>query len=134
MLYVLQQARAFREYNRLCPSGYLGSGHPFETTVRNALIESSLSFLRKVNEFFGKNSEASAVAFFPDYQSQWLWTKEDCELLNNRVMHLSLCHAIEGDYDWTVFLATHLPEAEKRFDEFMSRVRLEQPELLTSKG
>ena len=26
MLYVLQQARSFHDYNRLCPTGYLGSG------------------------------------------------------------------------------------------------------------
>ena len=87
-----------------------------------------------MNEFFGKRSDASVVAFFPDYQILWLWRKDDCELLNNRVMHLSLCHAVEGDYDWTDFLATHLPEAERRFDEFMSRVRQEQPELLASNG
>jgi hypothetical protein len=126
--YVLDQARAFREYRRSGAEAFLAA-HPFRQTLHNALLESSLSFLRKINEFFGKDADASVRAFFSDYPLSWLWAKTDCDLINNRVMHLSLSHALEGDYDWAEFLDTHLPEAERRFGIFLERLRREQPEL-----
>ena len=133
MHYVIRQAAAFRDYRS---RGFKESliEHPFERTIHNALLESSLAFLRKVNEFFGQKSEASIRVFFPDHPLNWLWTKEDCELLNERVMHLSLCEALQGKYDWKEFLDTHLPEAERRFEEFVIRLRREQPELFQQKG
>jgi hypothetical protein len=131
--YVLMQARAFHDYTVLGGLAIF-AGHPLGQRIHNALLESSLSFLRKVNEFFGKNFEASVRVFFPDYPLSWLWDKTDCDLLNDRVMHLSLAHAIDGDVDWTQFLATHLPEAESRFDAFLERLRREQPELFETDG
>jgi len=128
MCYVLRQAAAFRDYGR---SGVEDSliGHPFEPTLHNALLESSLAFLRKANEFFGMKSKASIRVFFPDQPLEWLWANEDRELLNERVMHLSLSEALEGKYDWEDFLNTHLSEAERRFSAFLVRVKSEQPEL-----
>ena len=127
--YVLEQAAALRDYMN---AGHKASlqGHPFERVIDNALVESSLSFLRKANEFFGKTSGASVRVFFPDYPVEWLWDKGTCTLLNDRVMHLSLCEALEGKLDWGQFYGTHLPEAEQRFAVFLDRVRKEQPELM----
>jgi hypothetical protein len=127
--YVFAQARAFHEY-RKCGVDVLLKDHPFRQTIHNALLESSLSFLRKVNEFFGKDTDASVRAFFPDITVSWLWDRAACDLINDRVMHLSLCHALDGDYDWAEFLDTHLPEAERRFGLFIERIQREQPELL----
>jgi hypothetical protein len=129
--YVCQQAAAYRDYVR---NGHQASlrGHPFQQVIENALLESSLTFLRKANEFFGKSSDASVRAFFPDYTTQWLWDKNDSELLNDRVMHLSLCEAEHGKHDWTVFYSTHLPEVERRFAAFIERVRREQPDLINN--
>jgi hypothetical protein len=133
MRYVLRQARAYRDYENLGADKVLVPGNQLEQTIHDALLESSLSFLRKVNEFFGKNVDASVRAFFPDYPLSWLLDSADRELLNNRVMHLSLCHALEGrDFDWTAFLSTHLPEAERRFDGFLQRLKQEQPELFAT--
>jgi hypothetical protein len=130
VLYVLEQAKAFREYRE---RGFKQSllSHPFEQTIHNALLESSLAFLRKVNEFFGSKGEASIRAFIPDYPLSWLWEKDDCTLLNERVMHLSLREAKEGKYDWSAFLDAHLPEAERRFQGFINRLKSEQPELFS---
>ena len=131
--YVCRQAAAYRDYVR---EGHQDSlrGHPFQGVIENALIESSLAFLRKANEFFGKQSEASVLAFFPDYDSQWLWDKVDSRLLNDRVMHLSLCEAKGGKYDWRTFYSTYLPEVEKRFVVFIDRVRREHPGLITNEA
>ena len=46
--YVVRQAAAFRDYRNRGFKQSLQS-HPFEQTIHNALLESSLSFLRKVN-------------------------------------------------------------------------------------
>ena len=131
--YVMGHASAYHDYTSRGFRNLL-LGHPFETTIHDALLESSLAFLRKINEFFGKNSDASARAFIPDYPLAWLWSKEDCTLLNDRVMHLSLCEALEGKFDWMEFLDTHLPEARKRFNAFIDRLRHEQPELFEQKS
>ena len=133
MQYVLTQATAFRDYR---VQGHEKSfyGHPFRKTIHNALLESSLSFLRKINGFFGKESQASVRAFFPDYPLEWLWDRDACDLLNERVMHLSLCEAEEGKYDWTDFYRTHLPEAERRFSLFLERLKQEKPELINRMG
>jgi hypothetical protein len=87
--YIRALAAAYRDYLK---DGHKASlnGHRFEQTIHNALLEFSLGFLRKTNEFFGKKSKASVRAFFPDYPLQWLWDEGDCELLNNRVMHVSI--------------------------------------------
>ena len=131
--YVCPQAAAYRDYVK---NGHKASlrGHPFEGVIENALIESSLAFLRKANEIFGKNADASVHAFFPDDDLQWLWDKADSELLNDRVMHLSLCEAKDGKYDWTNFYSTHLPEVERRFAIFIERVRREHPELINDEA
>jgi hypothetical protein len=102
--------------------------------IHNALLECSLAFLRKSNEFFGGCSQTSVRVFFPDYPLQWLWSKADSELLNDRVIHLSTGEAIRGKIDWSVFYGTHLPEAERRFAEFRARVEGELPEVLPQKG
>jgi hypothetical protein len=126
--YIRDQAAAYRNYVK---DGHKASlnGHRFEQTIHNALLESSLAFLRKANEFFGKKSKASVRAFFPDYPLQWLWDEADRELLNNRVMHVSLCEALDGKYDWEDFYYKHLSEVERRFDLFIDRVHRELPEL-----
>ncbi len=129
--YVIQQAKAYHDYTR---DGHQASlrGHPFQQVIENAILESSLAFLRKANEFFGKNSDASVRAFFPDYTLQWLWDKSDSDFLNERVMHLSLCEAKDGKHDWTNFYSTHLPEVERRFAVFIKRVSHEHPDLFNN--
>jgi hypothetical protein len=127
--YIRDQAAAYRNYLK---DGHKASlnGHRFEQTIRNALLESSLAFLRKANEFFGKESEASVHAFFPDYRLEWLWDQADRDLLNDRVMHVSLCEALDGKYDWEEFYDKHLLEVERRFDLFIEKVHRELPELV----
>ncbi len=70
----------------------------------------------------------SARLFLPDYPKQWLWERVDSDLLNERVMHLSLCEAREGKLNWADFYSTHLPEAERRFDDFLRRLKEKHPE------
>jgi hypothetical protein len=125
--YILEQARAFRDYVRSGTKKEL-ERHPFEQIIHNALLESSLSFLRKINEFFGGHREASVCLFLPDYPRQWLWDQADSDLLNERVMHLSLCEAREGKLDWAAFYSAHLPEAERRFDEFLLTLNDKHPD------
>jgi|GEM_PF-2804632 len=130
--YVHVQAAAFRSY--LTTHRATLATHPFGQIIHNALLESSLAFLRKSNEFFGSCSEASVRTFFPDYPLKWLWSKEDSELLNDRVMHLSTREAKSGKVDWTDFYGKHLPEAERRFTEFRIRIENERAELLQTNG
>jgi hypothetical protein len=84
-----------------------------------------VTYVCETPEFFGRKGEASIRAFLPDYPLSWLWEKDDCTLLNERVMHLSLCEAKEGKYDWSAFLDVHLPEAERRFQDFINRLKSE---------
>ena len=72
--YVLVQARALKDYFETGAKQSL-IAHPFEQTIHNALVESSLSFLRKVNEFFGGDREASVRLFLPNYKRHWLWDR-----------------------------------------------------------
>jgi hypothetical protein len=127
--YVLAQARALKDYFETGAKASL-IAHPFEQTIHNALVESSLSFLRKVNEFFGHDREESVRLFLPTYKLQFLWEKADVELLNDRVMHLSLEEAQNGKIDWTDFYRKHLGEAERRFAEFYVALEQEHPEYL----
>ena len=131
MRYVLDHARAFKDY---VGSGTKAAllGHPFEQTIHNALLESSLSFLRKINEFFGSNRAASVSVFIPEYPKQWLWGREDVDLLNERVMHLSLAEAKEGKMDWATFYLGHLDEAERRFESFFAELEQNYPEYTAS--
>jgi len=108
----LSQARAFRDYVRSGTKKEL-EGHPFEQTIHNAL---------------GGDREVLARLFLPDYPKQWLWERVDSDLLNERVMHLSLCEAREGKLNWADFYSTHLPEAERRFDDFLRRLKEKHPE------
>lgn len=126
VLYVLRQAQAYRDFGK--PVSATSTDE--EKAIHNALLESSLSFLRKINEFFGGKREASVRTLLPDHPLDWLWDQSDCDILNNQVMHLSLFHANSGsDYDWSNFLTTHLPEAVRRFNLFLARLQNEQPEL-----
>jgi hypothetical protein len=127
MKYVMQQARAYRNYSESAVSEVLFH-HPMGETVHNAMLESSLSFLRKINEFFGCRREACIKVFLKDYPKEWLWGKDDFDLLNDRVMHLSLCEAREGKYNWLNFYKTHLVEAETRFDAFLNELKKTHPE------
>lgn len=127
--YVLRQAQAYRDSVQCGYSLFLRD-HKFGATIHNALLESSLAFLRKVNDFFGKSGAASVRAFLPDYPLQWLYSKKDSELLNERVMHLSLHHAQSGPLDWSDFLSTHLAEAERRFLAFEQHLAEKRPDLL----
>jgi hypothetical protein len=126
--YVVDQAEAFHRYVAL---GYQTSlaDHPFASTIHNAILESALSFLRKLNEFFNGNRDASIKVFFPNETGSYLWSKEDSEFLNDRVMHLSLCHAVGEKTDWAAFLDTHVSEARRRYDLFIRRLQREQSEL-----
>jgi hypothetical protein len=124
ILYVIEQAQAYSDF------AVRGPTTKRELVVNNALLESSLGFLRKVNEFFGGSGEASIRVFIRDHPLEWLWSKPECDILNNQVMHLSLFHARTGtDYNWSDFLATHLPEALRRIGRFVEKLRVEQPEL-----
>lgn len=127
--YVMAQAEAFHHYIRC---GYQNSlaHHPFGPTIHNAILESSLSFLRKLNEFFHGTREASIKVFFPNEKGSYLWSKEESEFLNERVMHLSLCHALGEKTNWAEFLDAHVSEARRRYDLFIQRIQREQPELL----
>ena len=133
IMYVMNQAKAYREY---VACGHQTSllHHPFHREIHNALLESSLAFLRKLNEFFKGDSKASISVFWPGYPGEWLWTKHDSDLLNRRVTHPSLDHALDGQFDWGDFINTHLPEAERRFEIFLSRLRDEQPALFQQNG
>jgi hypothetical protein len=126
--YVMDQAEAFHRYLSL---GYQTSlaDHPFAPTIHNAILESALSFLRKLNEFFHGTRDASIKIFFPNETGSYLWSKEDSEFLNDRVMHLSLCHALGEKTDWAAFLDTHVSEARRRYNFFIQRLQMEQPEL-----
>ncbi len=125
--YVFSQAAAFHNFYASGAANRL-SGHPIFEAVHNALLESSLSFLRKANEFFGENRDIAASDFLPRFGKNWLFTKEDSSLLNNRVMHLSVEEVKRGKMDWTAFLERNLPEAQKRYSAFVVQLRRECPE------
>jgi hypothetical protein len=96
-------------------------------TVHNALLESSLSFLRRANEFFDGNRDIAASDFLPSIGKTWLFTKDDSTLLNDRVMHLSLEEAKNGKIYWAAFIQRNLPEAQKRYAAFVAQLCLVRP-------
>jgi hypothetical protein len=126
--YVLKQAKAFGAYWQTNADALL-EDHPIRQIIRNAVLESSLCFLRKVNEFFGESPrEISVCDYLPSEPKQYLFSKEDSILLNQRVMHLSLEEARQGKYDWEDFLKRHVPEAEKRYNAFLEKLHETHPE------
>ncbi|SRR6266568_9135714 len=125
--YVLEQANVFHQFYATGAHKCL-SEHSMFKTVHNALLESSLAFLRKINEFFGGNKRISISDYLPDENKRWLFSKEDSKLLNDRVMHLSLDEAKYGKIDWDEFFQRNLPEAQRRFDAFVIQLRREHPE------
>jgi hypothetical protein len=127
LAYVFEQAKAFHQFYATGAHKCL-SEHSMFQTVRNALLESSLSFLRKINEFFGGNRDISVSDYLPGESKRWLFSKEDSKLLNDRVMHLSLDEAKYGKIDWDEFFQRNLPEAQRRFDAFVIQLRREHPE------
>jgi hypothetical protein len=116
--YVFTQAAAFHDFYASGAANHL-SRDPIFQTVHNALLESSLSFLRKANEFFGGSRDIAAADFLPSIGKNWLFTKEDSTLLNDRVMHLSLEQAKHGKVDWAAFFERNLPEAQKRYSALL---------------
>ena len=52
LIYVMQQAMLFQAYYSSCANEDL-SDSKFQGLVHNAVLESSLGFMRKINEFFG---------------------------------------------------------------------------------
>jgi hypothetical protein len=132
--YVFDQAAAFRQFYATGADKCL-SGHPVMLqTVHNALLESSLAFLRKINEFFGGNRDISISDYLPAETKRWLFSKKDSTLLNDRVMHLSLDEAKYGKIDWTAFFQRNLPKAECRFQTFVAQLRKENPEYFGAGG
>jgi hypothetical protein len=47
-------------------------------------------------------------------------------------MHLSLEEARKGKYDWTKFLKLHVAEAERRYIDFLQKLRKQHPEYFQS--
>ena len=131
--YVFKQAAAFQEFYTSGADKCV-SRHSMFWTIHNALLESSLSFLRKANEFFGGNRDIAASDFLPSIGKSWLFTKDDSTLLNDRVMHLSLEEAKNGKIDWAAFLERNLPKAQKRYSAFIAELQRECPEYFASQS
>jgi hypothetical protein len=130
--YVLDQAKACHEYLRTNADVLLANS-PIRQTIQNAVLESSLCFLRKVNEFFGKSAgEISIRDYLPSEPKEYLLSKEDSILLNERVMHLSLQEARKGKHNWKNFLDRYVPEAERRYDTFLRKLKEAHPEYFSS--
>jgi len=103
-------------------------------TIHSARLESSLSFLRKANEFFAGNRDIAASDFLPSIRKSWLFTKDDSTLLNDRVMHVSLEEAKNGKMDWAAFVERNLPEAQKRYSAFIAALQRECPKYFASQS
>jgi hypothetical protein len=132
LAYVLDQTKAQYAYWQTNADCLLADS-PIRQTIRNAVLESSLCFLRKVNEFFGKSpGEISVRDYLPSEPQEYLLSKEDSILLNERVMHLSLKEARNGKHNWKNFLDRYVPEADRRYREFLKKLREAHPEYFSS--
>ena len=130
--YVLDQASTYYEYWQTNADVLLANS-PIRQTIQNAVLESSLCFLRKVNEFFGKSpGEISIRDYLPSEPKEYLLSKEDSILLNERVMHLSLEEVRKGKHNWKNFLDRYVPEAARRYDTFLKKLKEAHPEYFSS--
>ncbi len=98
--------------------------------IQNALIESSLSFLRRLNEFFGGTGrEISVRHYFPERKPVFLFEGKDHEVVNGWVMHLSLRRVREGTKDWEVFLTKYSSKTKSLYETFINELKADQPHL-----
>ena len=97
--------------------------------INNALIESSLLFLRKINEFFGcKRGECHAQDFIASFVPVFLFdSQEDKRLIDNHVCHISYENVVGGKVDWYVFLNKYVPRAKSMFIEFCRSLNKKDP-------
>jgi hypothetical protein len=98
--------------------------------IHDSLIESSLLFLRKINEFFGCiREDCKATDFIPEYNSGFLFeSKEDKKLIDNHVCHITYENVFSGKKDWAGFLALYVPKAKDMFITFCKSLNKTNPE------
>ncbi|HAL95752.1 MAG TPA: hypothetical protein DCP55_07485 [Chitinophagaceae bacterium] len=98
--------------------------------IHDSLIESSLLFLRKINEFFGcKRDACRATDFIPEYKSGFLFeSKKDKELVDNHVCHITYENVLNGKKDWADFLKLYVPKAKDMFITFCHSLNDTSPE------
>ena len=130
LIYIMQQAMLFQAYYSSCANDDL-SRSKLQGFVHNAILESSLSFIRKINEFFGCKKEIGSNSYIPGFGPEWILDKDDKILLDSRVMHISLLEAESGKHDWSGFLLRYLPKSCQMFKRFYGDLLTLHPEYLT---
>jgi len=94
--------------------------------VHNAVLESNLLFLRKLNEFFGKRSqkdgdETIRAYHFGDFQDNgWFLTPDEHDELNLRVAHISHFEVTKGKRNWEDIFTQKVPIALEKAKNFLS--------------
>lgn len=114
ILYVIDQCMAFHVWRqRVKPELEKFVGHPLdESTVQiieNSTLESTLIFLRKLNEFFSKrhpqnkNDDSLRAYYFGDFiENGWFLTKDEYAELHIRVGHISVEEVRKGKKEWPI--------------------------------
>ena len=100
------------------------------SVLNNALIESSLLFLRKINEFFGcRRTECRAKDFIPEYVPVYLFENIfDKRLIDNHVCHMTYENVIRGKINWAEFLTHYVPKAKDMFISFCKSLNKKEPD------
>jgi len=103
--------------------------------LKNAVLESCLGFVRKLNEFFGLKSKRPirVTDYIPSWKGNgWILSDADADLLSEGSMHISLLSAKEGkNQDWHMFFQTYLPKICTYLETFYEGLKSKHPEYLT---
>lgn len=132
LIYMMYQVMLFQAYFTDCTDGDLAKSH-LRHAIENSILESSLGFARKLNEFFGSEKEIGVSDYLSLWkEDKWILSRADKELLDDRVMHISLMEAKSGKQDWSKFILTYLPKICDYFKKFCLQLDVEHPEYLST--
>lgn len=124
LIYIIEQAILFQRYQDTCAHADLRNSS-LQKGIHNAILESSLAFFRKANEFFGCIKDIKASDYIPSWEQTWILDSHDKKLLDDRVMHISLAEANHGKQDWGEFFRRNLPKLHRISHQFYLELKSE---------
>jgi hypothetical protein len=132
LLYVIDQCKFIYDWsNKIRPSippDIFGEQTDnYIDLIHNSIVESTLMFVRKLNEFFSrrdqeKGNEALRASHFGDFpENGWFLTKKEFDELHMRVGHISLEEVRSGKKEWSIDYIQRALTKAKSFLEFLLR-------------
>jgi hypothetical protein len=128
---MMYQVMLFQAYYSSCTDKLLEKSS-LRQAIQNSILESSLGFVRKLNEFFGSIKDIRVTDYFAGWsEDKWILNDTDREMLNDRAMHISLLEARYGKQDWSKFFKTYLPKICDYFKKFYTQLKAEHPDYIS---